>query len=198
MKRTTAVLLVLTIGLLVGCREQQMTEQKGRDPMVLLEAERTIVRRFVEEDWPAVHKLAVDWRKAPGPEFDKWPTSDDAAKGMAGHFAGNDSFQALCLRDGEKVIGLLALNGLDGEGRFDLGHVILSEYQDNDIDREALSAMVEFIFRNKDVETIVTNNASTHVEQVAPLKTLGFRSVNKDDPGIMVITKAEWEQRSGE
>ena len=166
--------------------------------MVLLETDRTIIRRFTEQDWPDVHKLAVDWHKAPGPEFDKWPTSEDAGKGMAGHFAGHDNFHALCLRDGRKVIGLLGMNGLDGEGRFDLGHVILSEYQDNDIDKEALSAMVGYIFKNKNVETIVTNNASTHVEQLAPLKSLGFKSVDKDNPGTMVITKAEWQQRSGE
>jgi len=166
--------------------------------MVLLNTERTTIRGFTEEDWPDIHELAIDWSRAPGPEFDKLPTSEDGAKGLAGYFAEHDIFKAICLRDGKKVIGLLGLNGLDGEGRFDLGHIILSEYQNNDVDKEALDAMVDYVFEDKDVETIVTNNASEHAEQLAPLKSLGFRIVDRDNPGTLILTKSEWEQQKSE
>ena len=198
MKRAIAVSLMLIFVMLIGCHDKQMPEQKESDPMIILKTERTIIRALTEEDWPDLHGLAIDWSKAPGPEFDKWPTSEDGAKGLARHFAELDNFKALCLRDEKKVIGMLGLNGLDSEGRFDLGHVILSEYQNNDVDKEALNAMVDYVFEKKDVETIVTNNASDHAEQLAPLKSLGFRIVDQDNPGALILTKPEWEQQKSE
>jgi len=195
MNRAIAVPLMLVLALLVGCHERLMPEQKGGDPMILLRTERVIIRGLTEEDWPDINKLAIDWSKAPGPEFDKLPTSEDGAKGLVGYFMEHDTHKALCLHGGKKVIGLLGLNGLDSEGRFDLGHIVLSEYQDNDMDKEALNAAVEYIFENKNVESIVTNNASDHAEQLAPLKSLGFRILDPDNPGTLVLTKAEWEQQ---
>ncbi len=195
LRRAISIPFMIVLSLSIGCSEKQMLEKKGSETMVLFQTERTTVRGFTEEDWPDIHELAKDWRKAPGPEFDKWPTSENDAKGLAGYFAEHDNFKALCLRDGEKVIGLLGLNGLDSEGRFDLGHVILSAHQDNDIDKEALKAMVEYILTNKNVESIVTNNASSHTEQLAPLRSIGFKVVDQDNPGTLVLTKAEWEQQ---
>ena len=193
-----AIPIMLLLAFLTGCAEKFDPQQKGVAPMVILNTERTTIRGFTEEDWPDIHELAIDWSKAPGPAFDKFPTSEDGAKGLVGYFVEHDNYKALCLRDGKKVIGLLGLNGLDSEGRFDLGHVILSEYQNNDVDKEALDAMVDYVFENKDVETIVTNNASEHAEQLAPLKSLGFRIVDKNNPGTLILTKSEWEQQKSE
>jgi hypothetical protein len=97
-------------------------------------------------------------------------------------------------RESAKVIGLLGLNGLDTEGRFDLGHVILSQYQENDIDKEGLSAIVDYIFQNKGVEATVTSNPD-HLLKLGPLKSLGFKVINEEHKGTLVRTRTEWQER---
>jgi ribosomal-protein-alanine N-acetyltransferase len=161
--------------------------------MKIIETKRFIVRAFTSDDWQDVQELAVDWSKAPGPAFDKWPTSETDVKGVTDFFARDEHYYAVCLRATKKVIGLLGLNGIDANKQLDLGHVILSTYQDNDHDREALSTMVEHIFKNMDVASIVTRNEPTHAEQLAPLKTLGFKVFDPQKTGELVITKIEWE-----
>ncbi len=159
-----------------------------------LSTRRLVLRGFTPDDWEDIHELAVDWSKAPGPEFDKWPTTEEAAKGLTEHFSNTPKFFAMCLQKNKKVVGLLALNGCETEGRFDLGHVIHSEYQDNDIDREALQAMVDHIFRTDDPVSIVTHNEPTHQEQLAPLVALGFTGAGESEQGTLVLASAEWER----
>ena len=161
--------------------------------MKTIETKRIIIRAFTSEDWPDLHELAIDWAKAPGPSFDKWPTSQEEVKSLTDYFTKNDRYFAVTLRESKKVIGLIALNEIDPDRQLDLGHVILSKYQDNDLDREALDAMVEHVFKNEDVLSIVTRNAPDHIEQLAPLKDLGFKVVNQEQKGELVLTKAEWE-----
>ena len=168
---------------------------KGESAMERLDTKRLILRTFTHNDWRDVHVLAVDWSKAPGPAFDKWPTTEEGAKGLTNHFVKDNRYFAMCLRETEKVVGLLALNGIDASKQLDLGHVILSKYQDNDHDKEALEAMVDCVFRSKGALSIVTHNASKHREQLAPLRSLGFRNINEENKGELVITKAEWEKQ---
>ena len=162
--------------------------------MKTIETQRFTLRAFTLEDWPDVHELAVDWNQAPGPAFDKWPATEAENKGFTGYLAKEDKYFAVTLREANKVIGLLALNGFDANGQLDLGHVILSRYQDNDHDREVLGAMVDHIFGNEAVFSIVTRNAPEHAAQLTPLKALGFKVVNAEEPGELVMTREEWEQ----
>jgi len=170
--------------------------------MQLIETERLALRAFAPDDWRDVHELAVDWSRAPGPEFDKWPTTQEGAKGLTEHFSKESKYFAICLRQTKKVVGLLALNGIDANKQLDLGHVILGKYQDNDHDREALRAMVDYVFKEKAALSIVTHNASQHAEQVAPLRSLGFKAMHKGtkgedtNDGSLVIANAEWEKRN--
>lgn len=157
-----------------------------------LSTKRLVLRGFAPDDWRDVHELAVDWSKAPGPDFDKWPTTEEGARGMTGHFSSSPKYFAMCLKESKKVVGLLALNGYEGEGLFDLGHVIHSDYQDNDVDREALQTIVVHIFRTVDPTSIVTHNDPTHQEQLAPLRALGFTTPGDVEQGTLVLTRAEW------
>ena len=52
-----------------------------------LNTQRLVLRGFTSDDWQDIHEIAADWSKAPGPEFDKWPTTEEAAKGMAEYFS---------------------------------------------------------------------------------------------------------------
>jgi RimJ/RimL family protein N-acetyltransferase len=161
--------------------------------VVQIETERLILRGFQPKDWQAVLELARDWKRAPGPGFDKLPTTDAECKRFTDHLSTSGKYYAMCLRTDNKVVGLLALNGLDERERFDLGHVIHSKYQDNDYDREALSAIIVLIFKTYGMFTITTHNAN-NPKQLAPLKSLGFKD-GDIEKGELTINKAEWDRQ---
>jgi len=164
----------------------------GPETSKALETTRLIIRPFTSEDWRDVQQLALDWRSAPGPEFDKWPTDETGVRGLTGLFVKQaGKYFAVSLKKGERVIGLLALNGIDERNELDLGHVILSDHQDNDVDREALGAMVDDIFGNSEVAGIVTHNAD-HAEQLAPLISVGFVTRNQEYPAMLVLSRERW------
>ncbi len=163
-----------------------------------LSTDRLVLRGFAPDDWQDVHELAVDWSKAPGPGFDKWPTTEEAARDLTRHFSSSHKYFAMCIKETGKVVGLVALNGYEAGGRFDMGHVIHSDYQDNNIDREALQAMVNHIFQTESPAAIITHNDPTHREQIAPLVALSFSAAEGAEQGTLVLGKAEWESRKAQ
>jgi len=193
--RSVAYLALL---LFAGCTavvSTQGTSDKKEVHMQRIETTRLVLRPFTADDWRDFQKLAVDWKAAPGPAFDKWRTSEEACRESVQHMSTRDNYFAMCLRESGKVVGLLGINGIDEEKQADLGHVILSNYQDDDHDREALQAMVRHCFDVRGAQSIITHNASEHVAQVTPLKSLGFAGNNPDNPGELTLNKAQWEQR---
>jgi ribosomal-protein-alanine N-acetyltransferase len=209
MKKCVPVLLVLM--LLGGCgdksdlqvassaasdpkRNQQPLSQEGSN-MHPIETKRLVLRPFTADDWQDFRELALDWKAAPGPAFDKWRTSEAACKELVKHMSTSDNYFAMCLRESGKVVGLLAINGIDENRQLDLGHVILSKYQDNDHDREALAALIQHCFNAGGAMSVVTRNAPDHAAQLAPLKSLGFTNTNMKEKGELVITEEAWEQR---
>jgi RimJ/RimL family protein N-acetyltransferase len=160
--------------------------------MVQLETKRLILRGFASRDWPEVLELAMDGRSAPGPDFDKLPTNEAECRKFTDYLARSGKYYGMCLRTDNKIVGLLALNGLDERERFDLGHIIHSRYQDNDHDREALAAIIALIFSTYGMFTITTHNAD-HPGQLAPLKSLGFEQ-GEGEKGELTINKAQWDK----
>ena len=155
-----------------------------------LSSERLVLRDFNKDDVSDLLALSINWNSSPGSEFEKYPTDENGCKGFLKFLSDhtiNESlkfsdhehhFCAIYLKDKEKVIGLLAINpsndGFIQHKKIDLGHVIHSDYQDDDIDREAIEMMVEYIFKiMTDAESITTENHPNE-EQISPLKSLGF------------------------
>ena len=165
--------------------------------MDTIETKRLILRPFSMQDWPDMLELAIDWSHAPGPGFDKWPTAEEEIKSLTEYFSNDGRYFAVVLKVTKRVIGLLALNGIDDKQQMDLGHVILTQFQDNEHDREALEAMVNEIFKEEGVKSIVTRNAPEHTAQLAPLKALGFEPVSAKQKGELVLARAEWQSKRG-
>ena len=186
--------LLLLVGFTALVNAQDKSDEKEANIQRIV-TKRLILRPFTTGDWGDFRELAVDWKAAPGPAFDKWPTSDEACRKSVQHMSRMDTYFAMSLSGSGKVVGLLGINGVDEEKQADIGHVILSNYQDDDHDREALQAMVQHCFDVRGAQSIVTHNASEHAAQVAPLKSLGFINTNPDDPGELTLSKAQWEQR---
>jgi RimJ/RimL family protein N-acetyltransferase len=157
-----------------------------------IETQRLILQPFAPTHWQDFQILAQDWKAAPGPDFDKWQTSDESCQESVAYLSTQDNYFAMCLRDSGKLIGLLAINQINAQRQADLGHVILSQYQNNDLDQEALHALIQHCFESRGVLSIITHNAPKHTAQLAPLKSLGFVNTNPTDPGELTLTKAQW------
>ena len=189
---------VLTVSLLTGCTmagRNQATMPTREGDMQRIETKRLVLRPFAADDWKDFQELAVDWKTAPGPAFDKWRTSAEACRESVQHMATKDNYFAMALRNSGKVVGLLAINAVDEKKQADLGHVILSKYQDNDHDKEALRAMVQHCFDVRGAQSIITHNASSHTVQITPLHSLGFTNTNRETPGELTLNKADWDRR---
>ena len=137
--------------------------------MDTLSSKRLLLRAFTKDDFFDVIALADNWNSAPGPKWDKFPADERFLE----EICTKENYYAVYLREEEKVIGILAINGICENEKLDLGHVIHSDFQNNDIDREALEMMVEHIFATMEVKKIITGNFP-YEKQIAPLKSLGF------------------------
>ena len=164
--------------------------------MSVIETRRLAIRPFTPADWKGVQALAVDKETHKRDPLDApWPTSDDRCRDFTEHLAKlTDKFFAVCLKGDQTLIGLLGFNGIDANKQLDLGYQIHSKYQDNDHDKEALEAIIDFAFEKMDILSIETRTNSEWAEQLAPLKSFGFTPI-KGDPGNLGITRAAWEQK---
>ena len=187
-----------------------------------LETQRLVLRRFAQDDWAEIRELAVNKESSEGGKYDhRWPTSEEDCKGMAGHLAKRESYWAVCLKGGERIIGLLSLGDIDENGCRELGHVFHTDFVGDDHDTEALRCIMGHAFTNPNVQRIACNNAEEWTVQLAPLKKLGLEieprpegppkkiSFQKDEAGnpiefvgcTMEISREEWlrnVKRSGQ
>jgi RimJ/RimL family protein N-acetyltransferase len=160
--------------------------------MEVLMSERLILRRFNQNDWKDFLELSVDWNNSPGPEWDKWGVTEKECKESVNYMSTDEKYYAVYLRNEQKVIGLIALNGINEFGQ-DVGHVIHTKYQNNDIDKEALYLIINYIFEKTKIEKIITGNFPNE-KQIAPLISLGFVKHDEDQDGVLRIDKERWEK----
>jgi len=154
--------------------------------MEKLESKRLILRNLESEDFNDFWELSKNWKNAPGPDFDKWPVTENECKGLFDAFYNHKHGIWIYYNDVGKIIGGIFKNNIDENGFLDMGHVFHSDYQNNDIDKEAISMVVKNIFETMDVNGIITNNDSNE-KQNAPLYSLGF--IDRNDNGGQLVLK---------
>ena len=176
------------------------------------ETERLTIRNFQFDDWKAIQALAINKETSEGAKYDiTWPISDDGCKDMAKFLSTTDAFWAVCLKEDEELIGLIAFNGSDEKRTQDIGHVFHTDYMSKDITTEALRRMVQHAFDELEIDRIITHNAADWKGQIEPLLRLGMRktgefmdSFTPTNPDgtpfkyltyIHEITRKEWEEK---
>jgi RimJ/RimL family protein N-acetyltransferase len=181
------------------------------------DTDRLIIRRFDHEDWPDVQKLAVDKEASEAAAWDhRWPTDEEGCKGATDFLAGHE-YWAVCLKDGDRLIGFVSFNSIDDDKRLDLGHLFHREFNSQDYDTEALRCMIDHAFTHLGVRAVYADNAEEWTAQLAPLKKLGMTvlepppevrgeksSFRKHPDGTpiefvgcrMQITREEWQRSS--
>ena len=157
-----------------------------------LVSNRLELRNWLDNDWRDLLELSINWKAQPGPEFDKFPVTEEECKKFNDYNVKNGNSYAVYLTDAKKVIGLIGLNGKNEKGEIDLGHVIHSKYLDSDIDKEALYTIIEHIFNKTDAKAIITNN-DPNEKQNAALYSLGFKPRNKNG-GQLIMEKHDWRK----
>lgn len=70
-----------------------------------METKRRILRSFTEADWQNLHEISIDCNQAPGPDFDRWPTTEDECRDFARYLAEHNNYYAMCLRATRRVVG---------------------------------------------------------------------------------------------
>ena len=166
---------------------------------MMIETKRLTIRPFTPDDWQGFQALAIDQASSPAARYEPHtsPTDEEGCKGAVQHFADSGQFFAVILKDSQRIIGLLAFNGVDENKQLDLGHAVHTDFQDNDFDREALQAIIDFAFETMDIASVVTRNvaAPDWTEQIAPLKSLGLTPIAADKPGELAISRQDWGNR---
>lgn len=187
-----------------------MADTRGR-----LETRGLVIRRFTADDWAEIQKLAYDKEASPGGKFDhRWPTDEAGCRGAAGYFATNETFWAVCLKDGRRLIGLLALSNEGEPGVMEIGHVFHTDFVGGGLDTEALGCMMDHAFVDLGAQRVIARNAEAWTVQLAPLHKLGMTVVERSDGTsflqrdakggpitfvacTMAITSDEWLRRRG-
>ena len=164
--------------------------------MKTLESKRLILRSLEPEDFNDFWDLSKNWKTAPGPEFDKWPVSEAESRDFFNYCIKNSENSLwIYLREEKRIIGGIFLNGVDKNGWMDMGHVIHSDYQNNDTDKEAFTLFINHVFEIMEVKAIITNN-DPDKKQNAPLYSLGFTDRNSNG-GQLIMEKNNWNKNFG-
>jgi [ribosomal protein S5]-alanine N-acetyltransferase len=145
--------------------------------MKTMETERLAIRNFAPDDWQALHEMIVQYESSPYAVYDqKWPVSPDEIRGVAEWFAGGDSFLAVCLRDGGRLIGLVSLNPEEAPDRrqYNLGYIFDSDYHGKGYATEACQAVLGHAFAALQAEAVVSGTAAANGPSCRLLERLGF------------------------
>ncbi len=169
--------------------------QKTQGKTFTIETPRLRIRSFAVSDWSGFQALTEDYNASNGGTYEgKWPTSEEHCKNSVEFMSTCENYFAVCLQKTGQLIAMLVLNGMDCDGQMDLGYIVHTQYQDNDHDNEALSAVMHYLFREREVCSIVVRWVPEWTEQFRVPTLLGFASVT-ERPGEMVLTKQCWMQR---
>jgi len=115
--------------------------------MKRLESKRLILREREPADFKDFWDLSINWKAAPGPEFDKFPATEKECWNFFDDRLKNGSgTRYIYLRNEKRMIGLISFTRLDEHGRMNIEHIIHPDHQDDNTDRQALSNPLAIVF----------------------------------------------------
>lgn len=152
--------------------------------VIPIETDRLVIRNFAPADGDALCEMILQLQASDLAKYDQpWPTDPEAIRGVAAWFAEGDQFLAVCLKDGGRFIGFVALNG-EGEGpgrRLNLGYIFNFDYHGQGYATEACEAALDWAFSEQQVATMVSGTADANVASCRLLARLGFRQVSSNE-----------------
>lgn len=164
---------------------------------ILMETKRLIIRNFQPDDWQDLQEVAVEYQASEWARYeDPWPTSAEEVQGMAKFFAAGDDFLAVSLKDGGKLIGLIAIDPRKEQaGRVhNLGYVFHPGFAGQGYATEGCQAVMAYLFEQLEIDAIL---AGTHPENTASVRLLARLGIHPIGNGEFCLSKAEWLARKG-
>jgi RimJ/RimL family protein N-acetyltransferase len=157
-----------------------------------IQTERLIIRNFAPDDWQALQAVVVAYQASDSAQYeDPWPTSDEQVQGIAAWFAGGDDYLAVCLKETEALIGLVAINGRTEQEAavHNLGYVFHPGYGGQGYATESCRAAMAYLFDELGIESILTGTHPENKRSVALLRRLGLQEVSH---GEWALSRQQW------
>lgn len=181
----------------------------GTKPIMHIETERLIIRKFQTDDWKDLQELAISNANSEFGDCDEqWPTDDDGIKGVCDYIATEQQFWAVEVKDYKKVVCFINFNGINENQNLNIGHIINGNYLGNSYEYEALKALYNYGFLELGALEISATWTLADKEKLAPLEKLGMKVVktfmaNKFRPNpdgtisqfeacSLLVTREEW------
>jgi ribosomal-protein-alanine N-acetyltransferase len=164
-----------------------------------IETDRLILRNFTIDDWPALHKMTVQYQQSPYAKYDPHPspTEPEKIREVAQWFASGDNYLAVCLKEGGVFIGLVCLNPEEhqGEPALNIGYTFDADYHGKGYATEACRAALARAFDVLGIARVVTGTPEENLPSCRLLRRLGLGET-AEDPG-WAITREEWRGIAG-
>ena len=162
--------------------------------MLSLETDRLVVRSFRSEDWQDLQEMCVNHMATEVAKLeDPWPTSTEEVRGIVAWFASGDDYLAVCLKDTNKLVGMVAIERRASHaGKWhNLGYDFNPEYHGRGYATEACRATMAHVFGALSADGILTGTRRENVTSVRLLRRLGLRE-KESAPGEFAISRDEW------
>lgn len=158
-----------------------------------IETERLLIRNFVSSDWRDLQEMIIQKEASEYAVYDhQWPTSEGEIRGIVDWFASGDSFLAVCLKDGAKLIGFIALNRAgEGSSEFDLGYCLNSDYHGQGYATEGCLAVLDHAFRELGADRVTSGTAEANVPSCRLLARLGMKKVGEGKGSFRKTSEGE-------
>lgn len=143
--------------------------------MQAIATDRLVIRNFTASDWPALHKMIVQYQASPYAKYDHpWPTDPEEIRGVAQWFADGDHYLAVCLKENGVFIGFVCLNPEehDGESALNIGYIFDADYHGQGYATQACRAALTRAFDVLDARSVPKLIRGSNRARRMPLRQL--------------------------
>ena len=152
------------------------------DGSLMLESKRIYLRRFEEKDAPLLLKWGQNTRYHDMAGFEQIQNMDQAVKSVHQYMARPESY-VICLRDGDKAIGLIELyeRGMDEQSGLlktkEIGFLLDQAFEGRGYMTEAVRLILTYAFKKKRQTEVWAGTFADNEKSQKLLQKLGFHYV---------------------
>jgi len=148
--------------------------------MIRIETERLIIRNFTIKDEEHVYEQIMKFQKSEFVFMDEpWPLERSKYAEIIQHIISTDDFLAVELKHNNKFIGWFTI-GKNEDGTNNFGYNIHIDFHGQGFATEAGTALLDYMFNELQIETIVTGTGLQNKPSVHLLEKLGFRKISEE------------------
>ncbi|MFX1281624.1 MAG: GNAT family N-acetyltransferase [Promethearchaeota archaeon] len=148
--------------------------------MIRIETERLIIRNFTIKDEEHVYEQIMKFQKSEFVFMEwQWPSERSKYAEIIQNFISTDDYLAVEQKLKNKFIGWFAI-GKNEDGSNNFGYNIHIDFHGQGFATEAGNALLDHMFNELQIETIVTGTGLRNKPSVHLLEKLGFRKISEE------------------